>query len=90
MSRKSSSSGGLLFIGILLLVVILYESGIIEISGANAFQTGFTLAPLQILGNQIVNYVSSITGISTIVIVLILMAVVLYFALSKGSRGRGW
>lgn len=66
-----------------LLIYELYEVGIIQISGLNAFQTGFTLQPIMNLGNQAVEWLHTITGISTVAIVIIIMAVVLYSAASK-------
>ena len=75
---RNSGGGIVTFSAILIILALMYASGMIEISGLNAFQTGFSLQPLLNLGNQVVAYISSITGISTVLIVLVLMSLVLY------------
>lgn len=74
------------FVGIAIFAFViygLYQAGVIQISGLNAFQTGFTLQPIMSLGNQAVEWLHTITGISTVAIVIVIMAVVLYSAASK-------
>lgn len=71
---KSIAGVVIIFMAVFLGLYFLYTSGLLGISGSSPFQTGISLEPLTNLGNEVVNYISSFLGISTVMVVIIIMA----------------
>lgn len=79
----NKNGGAIIFFVALIGLYFLYSSGLLGISGANPFQSGISLKPLTNLGNEAVNYISSLLGISVIMVVIIIMAFVIAKGFSK-------
>ena len=73
----------IIFVAAFVGLYYLFGSGVLGISGTSPFQTGISLEPLTNIGNEAVNYISSILGISSVVVVIIIMAVIITKAFSK-------
>lgn len=79
-----SKAKGILGVGVFGLITYgLFKAGVIQISGVNAFETGVTLQPFLNLGNQIGDWFSSVTGISTTIIAIVIIAYVGHKVISK-------
>jgi hypothetical protein len=79
---KSVAGPVIIFIAVFVGLYYLYSSSLLGISVSNPFQTGISLVPLTNIGNEAVNYISSILGISTVMVVIIIMAVIITKAIS--------
>lgn len=84
-SSKDKGVGGVVLIFMVVFggLYYLYSSGLLGISGSNPFQSGISLEPLANIGNEIVNYISGILGISEVVVVIIIMALVVTKTISR-------